>query len=91
MYADPIAARAFIRQQIGEFTLQGITTMTAKQLERIERGEVISDDQKHSAGLFLDATRRFYGMAPRGARLRRSNLFSGEIDPNVPATVPVAA
>lgn len=92
MLADPTSARAFIRQQLGVFTLQGITTMTARQLERIERGEVIAESRKQEAAAFIEATRRYYGPGPRrGGRMRRSNLHSGEVSPLVAVPVQAAA
>lgn len=85
MYADPIDARAFIRRQLGEYLLLGVTTMTAKQRERIERGEVIGEDRKRLAVIMLDAASRFDGPPPhqRSGRMRRLNLSSGEVEQSV--------
>jgi hypothetical protein len=74
-------ARAFIRRQLGEYMLLGITNMTPKQRERIEALDVVDTGRKQEAVAMLDAATRFYGSPPhqRTGRHRLLNLNSGEI------------
>lgn len=85
MYADPTVAQAFIRRQLGEYLLLGITTMTAKQQDRMARLEVITEDSKQLAAATLVASSRFYGRPPhqRTGRMRRLNMVTGEIEASV--------
>lgn len=85
MYADPVTARGFIRRQMGEYLLLGVTTMTAKQRERIEALEVIGEGRKQEAEAMLGTASRFYGRPPHQGtgRMRRLSLVSGEVEQSV--------
>jgi hypothetical protein len=85
MYCDPRAASAFIRRQLGEYQLAGISTMTLRQAGRIERLEVIAHGRKAEAVAMLAASSRFFGAPPHqsSGRMRVLNLASGEIQHNV--------
>lgn len=80
-------ARAFIRRQVGEYLLLGITSMTAKQRARIDALDVVAPERKLEAQASLAAMSRFYGWPPHGrtGRMRGMNLSSGEIFNDLPA------
>lgn len=85
MFCEPREARAFIRRQMGDYLLLGITTMTAKQAARLEREEVVAAGRKAEAAAMQEAASRFYGRPPHGrtGRMRLLSMRSGEIQHSV--------
>jgi hypothetical protein len=74
-------ARAFIRKQMGDYQLAGVTTVTLKQRERIERLDVVELEAKAHAAVLVAGARVLDGRPPHQStgRMRVLNMRTGEL------------